>query len=71
MGRRFDVKYQKDESSDVLTGKLRLSAPQAGFYRDEVQRLLLGFAKATAPATVPFALFMDFGLPDIPEQANQ
>lgn len=66
--RRLASERSYQGSAAALAASLRLSAPTSGFHRDEVQRLLFSFGKARTPGTVPFALFMDFGLPDVAKE---
>jgi hypothetical protein len=48
------------EDNNMLTARLELHVPQAGFFRHEVQRLLVMFAGATRPRSVPYALRLVF-----------
>ena len=48
------------DDDDMLTARLELHVPQAGFFRHEVQRLLVMFGGATRPRSVPYALRLVF-----------
>ncbi len=48
------------DDDNMLTAKLELHVPPAGFFRHEVQRLLVMFAGATRPLSVPYALRLVF-----------
>ena len=48
------------DDNNVLSARLELHVPPAGFFRHEVQRLLVMFAAATRPRSVPFALRLVF-----------
>jgi len=47
-----------------LHARLELHVPPAGFFRHEVQRLLVMFAGATRPQSVPYALRLVFDEPE-------
>jgi hypothetical protein len=54
---------RKDSAIDddnMLSARLELHVPPAGFSRHEVQRLLVMFAGATRPRSVPYALRLTF-----------
>jgi hypothetical protein len=57
------------DDDNMLAARLELHVPQAGFFRHEVQRLLVMFAGATRPRSVPFALWLVFDEADA-ERAN-
>ena len=46
--------------NNMLTARLELHVPPAGFFRHEVQRLLVMFAGTTRPRSVPYALRLVF-----------
>lgn len=48
------------DDNNQLTARLELHVPPAGFFRHEVQRLLVMFAGATRPNSVPYALRLVF-----------
>jgi len=48
------------DDDNLLTARLVLHVPPAGFFRYEVQRLLVMFAGATRPHSVPYALRLVF-----------
>lgn len=48
------------DDDDLLTARLELHVPPAGFFRHEVQRLLVMFAGVTRPRSVPYALRLVF-----------
>ena len=48
------------DDNNLLTGRLELHVPPTGFFRHEVQRLLVMFAGATRPRSVPYALRLVF-----------
>ena len=48
------------DDDNLLTARLDLHVPPAGFFRHEVQRLLVMFAGATRPRSVPYALRLVF-----------
>lgn len=48
------------DDNNLLTARLELHVPPAGFFRHEVQRLLVMFAGATRPRSVPYALRLVF-----------
>lgn len=52
------------DDNNVLKARLELHVPPAGFFRHEVQRLLVMFAGATRPQAVPYALRLVFDEPD-------
>lgn len=52
---------------NLLTARLELHVPSAGFFRHEVQRLLVMFAGANQPRSVPYALRLVF---DEADEAN-
>lgn len=59
--------------STLIPARLELHMPPAGFFRHEVQRLLVMFAGVTQPRSIPYALRLVFderddGSADIPEQ---
>lgn len=57
----------------LLTARLELHVPPTGFFRHEVQRLLVMFAGATRPRSVPYALRLVFDEADdadAPEPAS-
>ena len=51
--------------SPVLSARLELHVPPAGFARHEVQRLLVMFAGVTQPRSVPYALRLVFDEPEV------
>lgn len=51
------------DDNNVLKARLELHVPPAGFFRHEVQRLLVMFAGATRPRSVPYALRLVFDEP--------
>jgi hypothetical protein len=48
----------------MLNARLELHVPPAGVFRHEVQRLLVMFAGATWPRSVPYALRLVFDEPE-------
>lgn len=48
----------------VLSARLELHVPSAGFARHEVQRLLVMFAGVTRPRSIPYALRLVFDEPE-------
>jgi hypothetical protein len=50
--------------NNVLKARLDLHVPLVGFFRHEVQRLLVMFAGATRPRSVPYALRLVFDEPE-------
>jgi hypothetical protein len=52
------------EGNNFLKVRVELHVPPAGFIRNEVQRLLVMFAGATRPRSVPFALRLVFDEPE-------
>ena len=48
------------DDNNVLTARLDLYMPQAGFFRHEVQRPMVMFAGVTRPRSVPYALRLVF-----------
>lgn len=48
------------DDNNLLTARLELHVPPTGFFRHEVQRLLVMFAGATRPRSVPYALRLVF-----------
>jgi hypothetical protein len=63
---RGKVEHKAPPAGDdnVLLARLDLHVPSAGFFRHEVQRLLVMFAGATQPRSVPYALRLVFDEPD-------
>ena len=62
------------DDNNLLTARLELHVPPAGFFRHEVQRLLVMFAGATRPHSVPYALrlvFDEIDDADAPEPASR
>ena len=59
------------DDNNLLTARLELHVPPAGFFRHEVQRLLVMFAGATRPHSVPYALRLVFDDADTPEPASR
>ncbi len=58
------------DDDNVLKVRMELHVPPAGFFRHEVQRLLVMFAGATRPRTVPFALRLVFDELDSDDDAD-
>lgn len=58
------------DDNNLLTARLELYVPPAGFFRHEVQRLLVMFAGATRPRSVPYALRLVFDDADAPDPAS-
>ncbi|WP_235538092.1 hypothetical protein [Pelomonas sp. Root1217] len=61
------------DDNNMLTARLELHVPPAGFFRHEVQRLLVMFAGTTRPRSVPYALRLVFDEADdadAPEPAS-
>jgi hypothetical protein len=52
------------DDSNMLKARLELHVPPAGFFRHEVQRLLVMFAGASRPRSVPYALRLMFDEPE-------
>ena len=52
------------DNNNVFKARVELHVPPAGFFRHEVQRLLVMFAGATRPRTVPYALRLVFDEPE-------
>jgi len=48
------------KDNNMLTARLELHVPPAGFFHHEVQRLLVMFAGTTRPRSVPYALRLVF-----------
>jgi Protein of unknown function (DUF4238) len=62
------------DDNNLLPARLELHVPPAGFFRHEVQRLLVMFAGATRPHSVPYALRLVFDEADdadAPEPASR
>ena len=56
--------------NNLLTARLELHVPPTGFFRHEVQRLLVMFAGATRPRSVPYALRLVFDEADEADDAD-
>ena len=54
---------RRAENENVLQARVELHVPPEGFFRHEVQRLLVMFAGATRPRSVPYALRLLFDEP--------
>jgi hypothetical protein len=54
--------------NNVLKARLDLHVPLVGFFRHEVQRLLVMFAGATRPRSVPYALRLVFDEPEADDE---
>ncbi len=52
----------------ALSARLELHVPPAGFFRHEVQRLLVMFAGTTRPRSVPYALRLVFDGPEADDE---
>jgi hypothetical protein len=52
------------DDNNVLKARLELHVPPAGFFRHEVQRLLVMFAGVKRPRSVPYALRLVFDEPE-------
>lgn len=63
LSQRMSTEASRPGEDSSLVAKVVLSARKGGIKTDEVQRLLLSFAMARAPGTVPFAMLMKFDLP--------
>ncbi len=61
---KIERKETHPEDNNVLKARLDLHVPPAGFFRHEVQRLLVMFAGATRPRSVPYALRLVFDDPE-------
>lgn len=53
------------DDNNMLSARLELHVPPTGFFRHEVQRLLVMFAGATRPRSVPYALRLVFDKPQV------
>ena len=56
--------------SALLSARLELHVPPAGFSRTEVQRLLVMFAGVTQPRSIPYALRLVFEEPALPRSTT-
>jgi len=61
---KVEHKATPADDNNVLKARLELHVPPAGFFRHEVQRLLVMFAGATRPRSVPYALRLVFDEPE-------
>jgi hypothetical protein len=63
---RGKVKRMRKRAGDgnLLSARLELHVPTAGFARHEVQRLLVMFAGVTRPRSIPYALRLVFDEPE-------
>jgi len=61
---KIERKVTPADDNNVLKARLELHVPPAGFFRHEVQRLLVMFAGATRPRAVPYALRLVFDEPE-------
>jgi hypothetical protein len=61
---KIERKATSADDNNVLKARLELHVPPAGFFRHEVQRLLVMFAGATRPRAVPYALRLVFDEPE-------
>jgi hypothetical protein len=62
---KIERKVTPADDNNVLNARLELHVPPpAGFFRHEVQRLLVMFAGATRPRAVPYALRLVFDEPE-------
>ena len=61
---KVEHKATSADDNNVLRARLELHVPPAGFFRHEVQRLLVMFAGATRPRSVPYALRLVFDEPE-------
>ena len=61
---KVERKATPADENNVLKARLELHVPPAGFFRHEVQRLLVMFAGATRPRSVPYALRLVFDEPE-------
>ncbi|MBT9595110.1 MAG: hypothetical protein IV094_03850 [Vitreoscilla sp.] len=61
---KVERKATPPDDNSVLKARLELHVPAAGFFRQEVQRLLVMFAGATRPRSVPYALRLVFDEPE-------
>jgi hypothetical protein len=61
---KVERKATRADDKNVLKARVELHVPPAGFFRHEVQRLLVMFAGATRPRSVPYALRLVFDEPE-------
>lgn len=61
---KVERKATRADDKNVLKARVELHVPPAGFFRHEVQRLLVMFAGATRPRSVPYALRLLFDEPE-------
>lgn len=64
---KVERKAMSGDGNNILNARLELHVPPEGFFRHEVQRLLVMFAGATRPRTIPYALRLVFDEPEIDE----
>lgn len=57
---KVERKARPSDDKNVLKARVELHVPPAGFFRHEVQRLLVMFDGATRPQSVPYALRLLF-----------
>ncbi|TCK32463.1 uncharacterized protein DUF4238 [Paraburkholderia sp. BL8N3] len=65
---RVEQTGKRASDSILLPARLELHVPPAGFFRHEVQRLLVMFAGVTRPRSIPYALRLVF---DEPEDSSE
>ena len=58
------------DDNTAPSARLELHVPPAGFFRHEVQRLLVMFAGTTRPRSVPYALRLVFDGPEAYDEDN-
>lgn len=61
---KVEHKATPADDNNMLKTRLDLHVPPAGFFRHEVQRLLVMFAGSTGPRSVPYALRLVFDEPE-------
>ena len=61
---KVEHKVPNADDNSVLKARLELHVPPSGFFRHEVQRLLVMFAGVTRPRSVPYALRLVFDEPE-------
>jgi hypothetical protein len=61
---KVERKATPADGDNLLKARLELHVPPMGFVRHEVQRLLVMFAGASRPRSVPYALRLVFDEPE-------
>jgi hypothetical protein len=65
---KVERKATRVDDKNVIKARVELHVPPAGFFRHEVQRLLVMYAGATRPRSVPYALRLLFDDPEADDE---